>query len=272
MTTTEFKAAKGKEKIAMVTAYDYQMAKIIAKTEIDAVLVGDSLGMVFQGESDTLGVTVDQIIYHAKAVKKGIGKQLIVADMPFMSYNITEAQTLENAGRIIKESGAHAVKLEGGVEVASQVKRLVNIGIPVMGHIGLTPQAINVLGGFKVQGKTAEIAQKLIEDAKALAAAGCFAIVLECVPEKLATLITNTINIPTIGIGASVTCDGQILVLNDILTLDNGFSPKFVKQYASLNQLIEGALTNYQSEVKNEVFPQLDHTFTIDDSIIEKLY
>lgn len=267
-----FKQQKEKTKISMVTAYDYHMAKIINETEINGILVGDSLGMVFQGNENTLSVTLEEVIYHTKAVKKGITDKLLVADMPFMSYNVSEEQTLANAGRLLKEGGANAVKMEGGASIYSQVKRLTSIGIPVMGHIGLTPQSINALGGFRVQGKNEKSVAQLISDALLLEEAGAFSIVLECIPDKVAEIITQKISIPTIGIGASKKCDGQILVINDILGIDSSFSPKFVKKYTNLNSIISNTLQDFHSEVKQEIFPSKENIFDIDDNILKSLY
>lgn len=272
-TLTSFLEAKQKqEKITMLTAYDYSMAKIIDEAGIDSILVGDSLGMVFQGYDSTLEVTVDDIIYHCKAVARGVKKAMIIADMPFLSYHISVEESVRNAGRMIQEGRAHAVKLEGGVEVVDKVKAIRNAQIPVIGHIGLTPQSIHVFGGFKVQGKEVTQAQKLINDAKALQDAGAFAIVLEGIPEGLAKKITESIQIPTIGIGAGKYCDGQVLVINDLLGMYSEFVPKFVKQYAQLSGIIKDAITQYSTEVKATTFPEKKHTFSIDESVLEKLY
>lgn len=272
-TVTSFLEAKQKqEKITMLTAYDYSMAKIMDEAGIDSILVGDSLGMVFQGYDSTLEVTVDDIIYHCRAVSRGVKNAMIIADMPFLSYHISIEESVRNAGRMIQEGRAHAVKLEGGVEVAEKVKAIRNAQIPVIGHIGLTPQSIHVFGGFKVQGKEVTQAQKLINDAKALQEAGAFAIVLEGIPEGLAKKITEAIMIPTIGIGAGKYCDGQVLVINDLLGMYSEFTPKFVKQYAKLSGTIKEAITNYSDEVKSSAFPEKKHTFTMDESILDKLY
>lgn len=272
-TVTSFLEAKNKqEKITMLTAYDYSMAKIIDEAGIDSILVGDSLGMVFQGYDSTLEVTVDDIIYHCRAVARGVKNAMIIADMPFLSYHISTQESVRNAGRMIQEGRAHAVKLEGGVEVVDKVKAIRNAQIPVIGHIGLTPQSIHVFGGFKVQGKEVAQAQKLVNDAKALQEAGAFAIVLEGIPEALAKIITESVQIPTIGIGAGKHCDGQVLVINDLLGMYSEFTPKFVKQYAKVSSIIKDALTQYSSEVKTSTFPEKKHTFTMDESILEKLY
>jgi 3-methyl-2-oxobutanoate hydroxymethyltransferase len=265
-------AKRNNEKITMLTAYDYSMAKLVEEAGIDAILVGDSLGMVVQGYNSTLEVTIDDMIYHTKAVDRGTSRAMIVADMPFLSYHINIEETVRNAGKLIQQGRAQAVKMEGGIEIIDKVKAVISAQIPVMGHIGLTPQSINVFGGFKVQGKKEEEAKKIIEDAIALDKAGVFAIVLEGIPEKLAEIVTNKVSVPTIGIGAGKHCDGQILVVNDMLGMYSDFTPKFVKKYAKLNDGIIEAIKNYIKEVKEESFPKKEHTFTIDESIIEKLY
>lgn len=272
-TIKSFQEAKDKgEKITMLTAYDYSMAKILDESGVESILVGDSLGMVFQGHSSTLSVTVDEMIYHTKAVVKGVKRALVIADMPFMSYHVSVEEAVRNAGRLVKEGGAEAVKLEGGKNIIDNVKAIVNAQIPVIGHLGLTPQSVNAFGGFKVQGKEEKNARQIIEDAKLLEEAGAFAIVLECVPSKLAKLISKSLHIPTIGIGAGNECDGQVLVINDLLGMFNDFIPKFVKQYAQLNQNVISSVQTYNNEVKSGDFPTEKHTFSIDDSILEKLY
>lgn len=271
-TVSSFLQAKAnQEKITMLTAYDYSMAKIVNDAGIDAILVGDSLGMVVQGYESTLEVTMDDMVYHCRAVARGAENALIVGDMPFLSYHISVADAVRNAGRLIQEGKAHAVKLEGGIDQVDNVKAIVKAQIPVMGHIGLTPQSVNMFGGFKVQGKDITQAQKVIDDALALEAAGVFAIVLEGIPEKLATLITKKIFVPTIGIGAGRYCDGQVLVIHDLLGMYSGQSPKFSKRYAALNETIQDAVKNYVTEVKMAQFPEAKHTFTIDDDIINEL-
>ncbi|MDD3308270.1 MAG: 3-methyl-2-oxobutanoate hydroxymethyltransferase [Acetobacterium sp.] len=271
-TVSSFLQAKAnQEKITMLTAYDYSMAKIVNDAGIDAILVGDSLGMVVQGYESTLEVTMDDMVYHCRAVARGAENALIVGDMPFLSYHISVADAVRNAGRLIQEGKAHAVKLEGGIDQVDNVKAIVKAQIPVMGHIGLTPQSVNMFGGFKVQGKDISQAQKVIDDALALEAAGVFAIVLEGIPEKLATLITKKISVPTIGIGAGRYCDGQVLVIHDLLGMYSGQSPKFSKRYAALNETIQDAVKNYVTEVKTAQFPEAKHTFTIDDDIINEL-
>ena len=272
-TVLTFKQAKNEgKKLSMLTAYDYSMAKIIDESGVNGILIGDSLGMVIKGEEDTLSVTMDEVIYHTKAVKRGTKNALIVSDMPFLSYHVSIEQAVLNAGRLVKEGGASAVKLEGGANVAPQVKTIVNAQIPVMGHLGLTPQSVNAFGGFKVQGKSELAAKKLIEDAVLLEKAGAFSIVLEGIPEKVAELITNSVSIPTIGIGAGKYCDGQILVYQDMLGMFNDFIPKFVKQYANIGTIMREAIGSYVSEVQNGTFPEEKHTFKIDESELQKLY
>ncbi|MBB6716579.1 3-methyl-2-oxobutanoate hydroxymethyltransferase [Clostridium gasigenes] len=272
-TVVTFKEAKVRnEKLTMLTAYDYSMAKIIDGAGINGILVGDSLGMVCLGYEDTLSVTMEDIIHHTKAVSRGAKNSLIVADMPFMSYQTSIYDSVVNAGRLIKEGRAQVVKLEGGVEVCDKIEAIVKASIPVMAHIGLTPQSVNAFGGFKVQGKSEEAARKLKEDAKAVEKAGAFAVVLECVPAKLADIITKEINIPTIGIGAGVNCDGQILVYQDMLGMFNDFTPKFVKKYANVGEVMNMAFRKYIDEVRDGVFPEEAHTFKISDEVLEKLY
>ena len=249
------------DRITMVTAYDATFARLAERGGVDAILVGDSLGMVVKGESDTLGVTIEDIVYHTRAVRRVATRAHVVADMPFMSYQADPVDALRNAGRLLKEGGAESVKLEGGAEHAAIIRKMVNAGIPVMGHIGLTPQSVNALGGYKVQGKSADDAKRLLADAKALEAAGCYAIVLECVPVELARVVTDAISIPTIGIGAGVDCDGQVLVIYDLLGLNPDFSPKFVKQYESLGKVVLAALGRFKEDVQTGQFPEEAHTF-----------
>jgi 3-methyl-2-oxobutanoate hydroxymethyltransferase len=258
------------EKITMLTAYDYSTAKIIDKCGVPLILVGDSLGVVVLGYENTLPVTMDMMIHHSKAVVRGTEHALIVGDMPFMTYHTSAEDALRNAARFIQEAGTQAVKLEGGVTVADKVKRLVECGIPVMGHIGLTPQSVNQLGGNLVQGKRVEVAEQLLDDAKALEQAGAFSIVLESVPARLAALITQNINIPTIGIGAGVSCDGQVQVITDILGLSD-FIPKHAKQYAKLMDAMEQAITTYFEEVKTGTFPTKENSYIIDTSVLEQV-
>lgn len=272
-TTITFKdSKKNKQKLTMLTAYDYSTAKLIDSCGINGILVGDSLGMVCLGYEDTLSVTMEDMIHHTKAVAKGAKNSLIVADMPFMSYQTSVYDAVYNAGRLIKEGRAQAIKLEGGVEVFEQIQAVVKASIPVMGHVGLTPQSVNAFGGFKVQGKDEVAAKKLIEDAIAVEKAGAFSVVLEGVPSKLAKIVTEKLSIPTIGIGAGVDCDGQILVYQDMLGMFNDFTPKFVKKYESLGDKMKSAFETYIDEVENGYFPSQKHSFNISDEIIEKLY
>ena len=255
-----FKERKGKEKLTMLTAYDFTTAGIMDEAGIDSILVGDSLGNVMLGYTNTLPVTVDEMIHHTKAVTRGAKKALIVIDMPFMSYHESLEQARHNAGRMIKESGADAVKLEGGVKMKDVIRALVDIEIPVMGHIGLTPQSINRMGSYKVQGKGGE-AKRLIEDARAVEEAGAFSVVMECVPRELAKEITEMLSIPTIGIGAGPDCDGQVLVIQDLLGMLSGFRPKFVKSYMNLRQEMDGAVKAYMDEVRSGAFPDDARSF-----------
>ncbi|MBQ6788209.1 MAG: 3-methyl-2-oxobutanoate hydroxymethyltransferase [Lachnospiraceae bacterium] len=272
-TVNTFKQAKEKgDKLTMLTAYDYSTAKLIDEAGIDAILVGDSLGMVCLGYPDTLSVTMEDMIHHTKAVTRGAKEAFVVADMPFMSYQTSVYDAVVNAGRLIKEGHAHAVKLEGGMEVCEQIRAIVRASIPVCAHIGLTPQSINAFGGFSVQGKGEEAAKRLIEEAKAVEEAGAFAVVLECVPEALATLITQQIHIPTIGIGAGAGCDGQVLVYQDMLGLYSDFVPKFVKQFKKLDSEMKEGFRTYREEVRAGLFPAKEHTFKIDETVLSKLY
>lgn len=261
-----------KEKISMLTAYDYSMASMVDAAGIDIILVGDSLGMVFLGYENTLSVTMDEMIHHTKTVARGTKNAMVVGDMPFLSYHVSIEESVRNAGRFIQEGGAQAVKLEGGQERIPVVKAILDAQIPVMAHIGLTPQSVHAFGGFKVQGKDLETAQKLIRDAKALEEAGVFSIVLEGVPTKLAQRITESVSVPTIGIGAGQYCDGQVLVINDMLGMYKGHIPKFVKKFANLEPLIMEALKNYKTEVEAGTFPADEHGFTITDDVLERLY
>ena len=272
-TVVTFREAKlNKEKLTMLTAYDYSTAQAVDNSGINGILVGDSLGMVMLGYEDTLSVTMEDMIHHTKAVARGAKNRLVVADMPFMSYQTSVYDAVFNAGRLIKEGRAQAVKLEGGVEVADHIEVIVKASIPVMGHIGLTPQSVNAFGGFKVQGKSEEAAKKLIEDALAVERAGAFAVVMEGVPSKLAAIVTEKLSIPTIGIGAGDKCDGQILVYQDMLGMFNDFTPKFVKKYENLGDRMRNAFATYIEEVKNGSFPSEEHGFKIDEEVIEKLY
>lgn len=248
-------------KITMLTAYDYSMAKLVTSAGVDSILVGDSLGMVMQGQSSTLPVTIDEVIYHTKMVVRGNKNALIVGDMPFLSYHISVEDAVRNAGRLVKEGGAEAVKMEGGSNIINQVKAVIDAQIPVVGHLGLTPQSVNAFGGFKVQGRDEENAKRILEDALLLEKAGVFAITLEGIPEPLAKEISEKLTIPTIGIGAGKYCDGQVLVINDMLGMFNDFVPKFVKRYADLNTIVTDAVQNYIQEVQNGNFPAEEHTY-----------
>ncbi|MDR0800823.1 MAG: 3-methyl-2-oxobutanoate hydroxymethyltransferase [Endomicrobium sp.] len=249
------------EKITMLTCYDYVTARLISSQDIDALLVGDSLGNVKLGYENTLSVTVDDMIYHTKSVKRGNAGALLVTDMPFMSYEITVEDAVKNAARIVKEGGAETVKVEGGIEISDKVKAISDAKVPVIGHLGLTPQAINKFGGFKVQGRTEEARKKLIADAEALEKAGVFAVVLEAVPEQLAKEVTERLKIPTIGIGSGRYCDGQVLVVDDMLGMFTDFTPKFVKKYADVGKTIKTAVKNYIDEVKDGQFPREENTY-----------
>ncbi len=272
ITINQIKEMKQKgEKITMLTAYDYSTAKIVDEAGIPLILVGDSLGMVVLGYESTIPVTMDEMLHHTKAVVRGAKQAMVVGDMPFMTYHVSVDDALRNATRFIQEAGAQAVKLEGGVTVAEKVRRVVECGIPVMGHIGLTPQSIHQFGGFKVQGKTPETAIRMLEDARALEEAGAFSVVLETVPTPLAALITQKIGIPTIGIGAGIGCDGQVQVINDILGSFADFVPKHAKQYAKLTDIIQSAVTEYYNEVKAGSFPTDKQSFSMDESILAGL-
>lgn len=272
-TAATFVAAKAKgEKLSMLTAYDYSTAKLEDESGINGILVGDSLGNVVLGYEDTVSVTMEDMIHHGAAVARGAKNALVVVDMPFMSYEVTVEEAVRNAGRLMKEGRAGAVKLEGGVRVAEQIRAIVKAGIPVMGHIGLTPQSINVFGGFKVQGKSEEAARALLADAKAVEEAGAFAVVIEAVPAALAQMITDAVSIPTIGIGAGAGCDGQILVYQDMLGMFSDFTPKFVKRYANVGEVMREAFANYAAEVASGAFPTEEHTYKIKDDVLEKLY
>lgn len=258
VTVPDFLSARARgTRLTMLTAYDYTMARLLDAAGVDGVLVGDSLGMVVQGQDDCLAVTLDEMIYHTRLVARGLRRSLLVADMPFMSFQISPQQALENAGRLIKEGGAHAVKLEGGVRSAAAIEAVVTAEIPVMAHIGLTPQSVRRLGGFRVQRDE----PRLIEDALAVEKAGAFAVVLECVPSELAQKITQAIQIPTIGIGAGAGCDGQILVTHDLLGLFDNLRPRFVKQYADVGGAIVDAVREYCREVREGQFPAAEHGF-----------
>lgn len=273
VTTVKLKEMKTRgEKITVLTCYDYSKAILLDKAGIDVLLVGDSLGMVLLGYDSTIPVTMEDMIIHTKAVSRGTKNALLVADMPFMSYQISTGESVKNAGRFLQEAGANAVKLEGGREIAPTVQAIIAAGIPVMGHLGLTPQSVNKLGGYRVQGKDEAAARIILNNALALQDAGVFAIVLECVPAALAKMVTNRLEVPTIGIGAGVDCDGQVLVIHDLLGLYSDISPKFVKRYASLHNTILEAVSQYKSDVQEGNFPGPEHSFGMEESEIGKLY
>ncbi len=263
---------KNGRKISMLTAYDYSMAKLLDESGVDSLLVGDSLGMVVLGYEDTLQVTMEDMIHHCRAVARGVKGAMVIGDMPFMSYHVSIEETVRNAGRLIKEGLAQSVKLEGGSEIADKIRAVIGAQIPVVGHLGLTPQSVNMFGGFKVQGKSEDAAKKIIEDALLLEEIGVFAIVLECVPAELAKIISGKLTIPTIGIGAGADCDGQVLVTQDMLGMYSDFVPKFAKQYAQVGLSIKEAVASYGDETRSGAFPEKKHTFKIDASILEKLY
>jgi 3-methyl-2-oxobutanoate hydroxymethyltransferase len=262
--TLQLKRDRG-EPITMLTAYDYPTARSVDAAGVDAILVGDSLAMVVLGYENTLAVTMEDMLHHAKAVRRGASSALLIGDMPFMSYQASVPEAVRNAGRFLQEAGMDAIKLEGGRIVADTVRAIVQAGIPVQGHIGLTPQSVNQLGGYRVQGKTSEAAAALVDDALALQAAGAFSVVLESVPQRVAAHITDALEIPTIGIGAGVGCSGQVLVIHDLLGLYDAFTPKFVKKYAQLSGVIEAALAEYSADVRGGRFPEAVHTYSIDD-------
>lgn len=260
------------EKISMLTAYDYSTAKLVDQAGIDGILVGDSLGNVMLGYEDTLSVTVEDMIHHGAAVARAVKNALVVIDMPFLSYQTSVYDAVKNAGRLVKEGRAGAVKLEGGKEFAPQIRAITAASIPVMGHLGLTPQSIHTLGGYRVQGKTEAAAQKLLEDALAVQEAGAFALTLECVPAKLAQLITQKLSIPTIGIGAGAGCDGQVLVYQDMLGMFNDYTPKFVKRFAEVGEVMKNAFAEYNRQVKEGSYPDEAHSFGMDEDVLKKLY
>ena len=272
VTIGEIKEMKQRgDKIPMLTAYDYSTARLLDEAGVALILVGDSLGMVMLGYESTIPVTMDEMIHHTKAVVRGTKHALVIGDMPFMTYHVSIDDALRNAARFIQEGGAQAVKLEGGEVVADRVSRLVACGIPVQGHIGLTPQSVHQIGGYKVVGKTPEVAVRLLNDARALEEAGVFSIVLECVPAPLSKLITERVTVPTIGIGAGKNCDGQVQVVSDILGLFTDFVPKHAKQYAKLNQAITSAVADYITEVKAETFPTPKQSYEMDESILAQI-
>ena len=261
VTTTVFQRLKSREKIAVLTAYDYLVAQLLDETGIDAVLVGDSVGMVFSGYHTTLSVTMDEMIYHTKAVRRGVKRALLIGDMPFMSYQASPEDAVANAGRFLQEAGAEAVKIEGGREMVETIGKLTQVGIPVMGHLGLTPQSIHQFGGYRIRGKSQEEAARLIQDAHAIEEAGCFSVVLEKIPSDLAREVTQQLKIPTIGIGAGPHCDGQVLVVHDMLGLFERFKPKFVRRYAQLAEEMRTAFRAYIQDVKRGKFPRQEESY-----------
>jgi len=264
VTTRTFRVKKAQgDLLTMLTAYDYPTAVAIDKAGIDSILVGDSLGMVVLGYQNTLPVTMEEMLHHCRAVSRGASRALVIGDMPFMSYQASVGDAVRNAGRFLQEAGMDAVKLEGGKERLEEIRAILDAGIPVLGHLGLTPQSVHQLGGFKAQGKTAEAAYELLEDSLRLEETGCFGIVLESVPARLANFVSGQLKIPTIGIGAGAGCDGQVLVTHDLLGLFDAFVPKFVKQYASLHQDMSQAFLSYKEEVEQGLFPEEEHTFSI---------
>ncbi len=268
--TLQAKKERG-EKISMLTCYDYSTAKLMDQAGIDMLLVGDSLGNVILGYEDTISVTMEDMIHHSAAVARGTKEALVVTDMPFLSYQTSVYDAVCNAGRLLKEGRAGAVKLEGGRVVCEQIRAIVNASIPVVAHLGMTPQSINTFGGFKVQAKTLEAARTLIADAKAVQEAGAFAVVFECVPAKLAALISRLLTIPTIGIGAGNGCDGQVLVYQDMLGMFSDYQPKFVRKFADVGSMMQQAFADYQSEIQAGNFPAAEHSFTISDELIAQL-
>lgn len=271
-TVTTFQEAKDRgEKLTMLTAYDYSTAKLMDEAGVNSILVGDSLGNVILGYENTISVTMEDMIHHGAAVARGAKNALVVVDMPFMSYQTSVYDALVNAGRLMKEAHADAVKLEGGVEVKAQIKAIVDAGIPVCAHIGLTPQSIKAFGGFKVQGKNEAAAKKILEDAKAVEEAGAFAVVIEGIPSAIATMITEQLSIPTIGIGAGKNCDGQVLVYQDMLGMFSDFTPKFVKRYENIGEVMKAAFASYIEEVQNGVFPGPENEYAIDPEVLNKI-
>ena len=269
--STLLKQKQSGDRITMLTAYDYTTAKIMDECGVNAILVGDSLGMVMLGYENTLPVTMEDMIHHTAAVSRGAANAFIVADMPFMSYQADVREAVANAGRLVKEGGANAVKLEGGAEVCRQIRAIVNASIPVVAHLGLTPQSVNAFGGFKVQGKSLDKARKLIDDALEIQDAGACAVVLEGIPAKLADIITKKLFIPTIGIGAGKGCDGQVLVYQDMLGLTAGHTPKFVKRFADAGSVMRQGIADYINETRNGSFPAEEHTYAIEDDVINEL-
>lgn len=270
--STLLQQKKDGRKISMITCYDYSTAKLMEEVGVNTILVGDSLGNTMLGYGDTIQVTMEDMIHHSAAVSRGLKNTLLVCDMPFMSYQSSVYDAVVNAGRLMKEGHANMVKLEGGREVCPQIEAIVKASIPVCAHLGLTPQSINALGGYKVQGKSESDAQKLIDDARAVQEAGASMLVLECVPAKLAKKITDMLDIPTIGIGAGNQTDGQVLVFQDMLGMFTDYVPKFVKQFANVGEIMKDAFRTYMEEIQSGVFPAEEHSYKIDDDVIEKLY
>ncbi len=272
LTTLDIKEMKVRgEKISMITAYDFPTAELVDEAGVDTILVGDSLGMVVLGYEDTLSVTLEDMIHHGKAVVKGSNRGLVIVDMPFLTYQISKEEALRNAGRIVQETGAQAVKLEGGVEIVEAVKLITQAGIPVVGHLGLTPQSAGQLGGFKVQGRDPQVAKKMINDALSLEEAGSFLLVLECVPWQLSKVISEKLTIPVVGIGAGISCDGQVLVYHDVMGLYTGKRPKFVKQYAQAREEMQKGVNEYIRELKEGVFPEEKHSFTMPQEVLDEI-
>ena len=269
--TSLAKAKQEGRKISMLTCYDYTTACLMEKAGIDCILIGDSLGMTILGYKDTLSVTMEDMIHHTRAVSRGLENTFLIADMPFLSYQTSIYDAVLNAGRLVKEGHAQAVKLEGGAKVCEQIEAITKADIPVCAHIGLTPQSINSFGGFKVQGKNLNQAKQLIEDALAVEKAGAFMVVLECVPAKLASIVSKKLHIPTIGIGAGAGCDGQVLVYQDMLNMFDGLKPKFVKHFANVGEEMKNAFIKYDEEVKAGVYPSEEHTFAIDEEILKEI-
>ncbi len=269
--STFVKAKQEGRRLSMLTAYDYSMAKLVDQSGVDGILVGDSLGMVCLGYKDTLKVTMQDMIHHTAAVSRGVSEALLVSDLPFMSYHVSVEQAVINAGRLIQQGGAEAVKLEGGSDIIPQVVAIIKAQIPVMGHLGLTPQSVHMFGGFKVQGREIQRAKQILDDAKRLEDCGVFSIVLECVPKELAELITQSISIPTIGIGAGAQCDGQILVYQDLLDLYGNMKPKFVKVYANAGETIREGIKTYVEEVQTGAFPEEKHSYTMQEDALRAL-
>lgn len=271
-TVADFTKMKARgEKISMVTAYDYSTAKLVDAAGVNSILVGDSLGNVMLGYPDTVSVTMEDMLHHCSAVMRGTENALVICDMPFMSYQTSVYDAVVNAGRLLKEGRANAVKLEGGREFCEHIRAIVKASIPVCGHIGMTPQSVNAFGGFKVQGKTLDEAKKIVDDAIALDKAGVFAIVLECVPKELAEYISDVVSVPTIGIGAGAGCDGQVLVYHDMVGIYSDFSPKFVKKYAEIGNIVKNAIKEYDKEVKAGVFPDNIHSYAMDSGIFAEV-